>query len=113
MKFSDLVATEYRFKIRKHGSLFHIACTKENLIQGGVRDMPAYCQALQGHPLHESQSMGAVDLEVAVGDASAPWCTDCRTGFIQWSNEKKEAVQAHCDGKVLAKQWFQEAGVQD
>ena len=44
--------------------------------------------------------MYAADLEVALGDASASWCTDFLTGFIQWSNEKKEVVQAHREGKV-------------
>ena len=113
MKFSEIVATEYRFEIRQHEGLFHIAGTKKNLIQGEVRDLPSYCQALQGHPLREPRAMDAVGLEVAIGDASAPWCDDCRAGFIQWNNEKKEAVQAHCGGKVLAKQWLQEAGAQD
>ena len=113
MNFSDIVATEYRFEIRQHGGKFHIIGWKENLIQGEVRDMPPFCSALQARPLHRLVSMNALDVEAAVGYSSAPWCTDCRTGFIQWSNEKKEVVQAHREGKVLAKQWLQEAGAQD
>ena len=113
MNFSDLIATEYLFEIRQHGGKFHIVGWKENLIQGEVRDMPPFCPALKARPLHRLESMNTVDLEVAIGYASAPWCTDCRAGFIQWNNEKKEVVQAHCDGKVLAKQLLQEAGSQD
>ena len=113
MNYSEIVATEFRFEIRHHGGLIHIAGMKENLIQGGVRDMPSCCQAPKGLPLHGSELMAEFDIRAALGDANAPWCPDCRTEFIQWRKEKKEVVQAHCDGKILAKLWLQEAGVQD